>query len=90
MAKVFRVIEISTRHLPPDLRTTLSTVAGMSVDSTHYGWVIWVPDPQHDEVQRPEIRELHEHARRYKCRYIILDAEIDDIDPELHDWGVDE
>jgi hypothetical protein len=84
MATVFSVLEVSHNHVPDEIRYRLDELDGVTVDRLSYGWMIFVPKQADGDIAlHPALEELFAHARRYRCRYVIVDIEADDDDPEL-------
>lgn len=83
MALVFSVLEVSPNHVPDEIRYKLDELEGVTADRLGYGWLLFVPKENDLAPVHPALEELFAHARRYKCRYVIVDSEADQDDPEL-------
>lgn len=91
MATVFRLLEVSPQHLPAELRDTdalragLRPIGGATVDRVQYGWLIYLPIGEKDEVAALSgtLQTLVIHADHYGARYILIDEEHDTLDGDL-------
>lgn len=82
MAMVFSVLEVSHNHVPDEIRYKLDQLPGVTADRLSYGWMLFVPKKPEAPVH-PALEELFAHARRHHCRYVIVDSEADQDDPDL-------
>lgn len=85
MATIFSVMEVSANHLP-DSDLHLDRIRDLGAVPLPYGWLIFVPsDPELDrEAGYPEaVAAILAHARRHRCRYVIIDNEAEQDDPDL-------
>jgi hypothetical protein len=77
-----KMLDISTAHLPLDLRDTDGVWWGSAIKhETHYGFIVWVPDDpeesakaMNDPPHRTLVR-LQAFARKHGCDYIQFDAD---------------
>ena len=96
-ARVFRVLDASSSHVPDNVFEDLNGQPGVSADRTGYGWLVTVPEDIDRTVEPPEdefdegtpasIIALWTCAKAHDCSYILLDQDAD-ILPGLatYDW----
>jgi hypothetical protein len=87
-----RILDLSTQHLPPDLRQDrLTALPGVVAYQLTHGWLLWVPhDPDDsarlmDEPVPEPVLEIQRYARRKRCDYVLFDAD-GHTDPALPTW----
>jgi hypothetical protein len=79
--RIFEVLDLSTLHLPPELRRDLTGVPGVITDKARYGWWLWVPDDvaettaPSDDPLPVAIVYLQHLARQLGCDWILFDRD---------------
>ena len=90
-ARIRRMLDLSTAHLPEHLGQSLHTADGVSAYRMIYGFLMWVPDDPQKTAEAeidgvpPEVLAVQLHARRLDCDYVLFDAG-GDVDPDLPTW----
>lgn len=56
MPTIFKMLDLSTKHLPEDVHDELNAHDGVIADERDYGWLLWVPEDidKHIEEFTPE------------------------------------
>lgn len=88
---IFRMLDMSTAHLPREMREDLSQYEGVIADERNYGWLLWVPedidkhvgecDPEDaDELIPPEIVRIWRKAAEHDCQYVLIDQDASTVE----------
>lgn len=80
---IFRTLDMSTAHLPPEMRDDLNQYDGVIADERSYGWLLWVPEDidQHivendvDGSIPPAVIAIYRKAAEHRCQYVLLDQD---------------
>lgn len=84
---VFRMLDMSIAHLPPEMRDDLNQRDGVIADERSYGWLLWVPEDIDQHVADnddggsfgrsvpPEIIRIYRKAAAHDCQYVLLDQD---------------
>jgi hypothetical protein len=88
---IFKMLDLSTAHLPQHLRESLNASPGVIAHERAYGWLMWVPeDPDERAVEQQEggehvdeaVLTIWRYACRLDCAYVLFDSDAS-IDPNL-------
>ncbi len=100
MPNIFRVMDLSTAHLPEDLCKDLNGFDGVIAHQYHEGWLLWVPADLDERVADyglaapgdyrdggipQEVVTLWQYGKQHDCTYILLDRDADST-PDLPTW----
>ncbi|GIH16345.1 DUF5983 family protein [Rugosimonospora africana] len=88
MAFMHNLLELSPRHLPPQLVETLTDLPGMDARCTAFGTLIGVPAAPVSRLATglPEqLLAVLSYARDLDCDYLLVDSGFD-IDENLPVW----
>ncbi|MCI2421128.1 hypothetical protein MOQ72_27160 [Saccharopolyspora sp. K220] len=72
-------VDLSTAHLSKQACTDLNTYEGVTAHKTEYGWLMYAPEQDADELAEegdwpPELLPIVKLARANGCAYILFDA----------------
>jgi hypothetical protein len=74
---VFRVLDLSTRHLPFEVCQDLNGFPGVLADErSEYGWFVWVPEDIDQHVAEIDAED---------CQYVLFDRDAK-VNPDLPTW----
>jgi hypothetical protein len=98
MPRFFKMLDLSTCHLPEELGQELDQMPGVIANHREYGWLLWVPDDIDDHVAEnavdgPEyaipdaIITIWRYAEKHECQFVLFDSAAD-TEPDLpsYDW----
>lgn len=100
MPTIFKMLDLSTKHLPEGVHDDLNEYEGVIADERDHGWLLRVPrdieshlDEAFDDFSTlrdqtpPAIIEIWRFAQKHDCQYVLLDEDGAEYDAlESYDW----
>jgi hypothetical protein len=86
MPAIRQFLDLSTAHLPKDIRDALSAQPGVVAYALTYGWLMWVPDDPDGHCADGEqpvpdvVLTIQRYARERDCDYVLFDADADQVE----------
>jgi hypothetical protein len=88
---IFRMLDLSTAHLPAEIRDELNQYEGLVADERRYGWLLLVPEDIDKHIAECEPEDLNElipleviriwrKAAEHGCQYVLLDQDASIVD----------
>lgn len=82
---VYRLLDLSTAHLPEDIRHCLNTCDGVIADEREYGWLMYVPSEIDENIfdywsddeadAAAAVLAIWRLAEKRHCKYVLLDQD---------------
>jgi len=91
MPTIYSVLDLSTAHLPEELRDDLNAEPGVIAHKLTYGWLMWVPtDPVEHAAETidpmpAQVLAVQRYAHSLGCQYVLFDRDAD-VSAELPTW----
>lgn len=79
------VLDLSTAHLPADLRDDLNGEEGVTANRRESGWLLWVPDDvdghaaDYDNEVPDVVVQIWRYARSLGCDYVLFDVDAERV-----------
>lgn len=101
MPRIYKMLDLSTKHLPEEVCEDLSSYEGVVADERTYGWLLWVPDDIDERIREyqvdegdpvddifpPAVVDIWRFAAKHECQYVLLDQDGPEYnDLPSHEW----